>query len=99
MKMTDLDISNIDKLQIKAIKELSEKIKDIENMVQSRLSIWFPVLGLLQSSNRPCRNHPFQSPAVSKHAANLADQKHWAVADSAGSPDSVGRQGRPLDLL
>ena len=37
--MTDLDISNIDKLQIKAIKELSEKIKDIENMVQSRLSI------------------------------------------------------------
>ena len=33
----DLDISNIDKLQIKAIKEMNNKIKEIENKKSDRI--------------------------------------------------------------
>ena len=35
----DLDISNIDKLQIKAIKEISNKLKEIEKRKAIRLCI------------------------------------------------------------
>ena len=33
----DLDISNIDKLQIKAIKEMNNKIKELENKQQTKM--------------------------------------------------------------
>ena len=42
----DLDISKIDKLQIKAIKEMSEKIKEIENKKSDRIMYKLPAIQL-----------------------------------------------------
>ena len=39
----DLDISNIDKLQIKAIKEMNSKIKEIENKKSDRIMYRLPI--------------------------------------------------------
>jgi hypothetical protein len=39
----DLDISNIDKLQIKAIKEINNKIKEIENKKSDRIMYKLPI--------------------------------------------------------
>ena len=39
----DLDISNIDKLQIKAIKEMNSKIKKIENKKSDRIMYRLPI--------------------------------------------------------
>ena len=40
----DLDISNIDKLQIKAIKEINNKIKEMENKKSDRILYKLPNL-------------------------------------------------------
>ena len=42
----DLDISNIDKLQIKAIKEMNNKIKEIENKKSDRIMYKLPSINL-----------------------------------------------------
>jgi len=42
----DLDISKIDKLQIKAIKEMSEKIKEIEDKKSDRIMYKLPAIQL-----------------------------------------------------
>ena len=42
----DLDISNIDKLQIKAIKEMNNKIKELENKQHTKLIYAIPKVDL-----------------------------------------------------
>ena len=42
----DLDISNIDKLQIKAIKEMNNKIKELENKQQTKMIYAIPKVDL-----------------------------------------------------
>ena len=42
----DLDISNIDKLQIKAIKEISNKLKEIEEKKSNKIMYKLPDLNL-----------------------------------------------------
>ena len=42
----ELDISKIDKLQIKAIKEMSEKIKEIEDKKSDRIMYKLPAIQL-----------------------------------------------------
>ena len=39
----DLDVSNIDKLQIKAIKEMAERIKQIEDKKSDKIMYRLPV--------------------------------------------------------
>jgi hypothetical protein len=46
----NLDISNIDKLQIKAIKELTNKIKDIEEKKSDRIFYKLPAINLCSYS-------------------------------------------------
>ena len=46
----DLDISKIDKLQIKAIKEMSEKIKEIEGKKSDRIMYKLPAINLCSYS-------------------------------------------------
>ena len=42
----DLDISNIDKLQIKAIKELNNRIKEIEERKSNKMMYKLPAIQL-----------------------------------------------------
>ena len=42
----DLDISNIDKLQIKAIKEISNKLKEIEEKKSNKMMYRLPAIQL-----------------------------------------------------
>ena len=42
----DLDISNIDKLQIKAIKEMNTRIKEIEEKKSDRIFYKLPAINL-----------------------------------------------------
>ena len=42
----DLDISNIDKLQIKAIKELNNRIKEIEEKKSNKIMYKLPAIQL-----------------------------------------------------
>ena len=42
----DLDISNIDKLQIKALKELNTKIKEIEDKKSDKIMYKLPAIQL-----------------------------------------------------
>ena len=42
----DLDISNVDKLQIKAMKELSNRIKDMEDKKSDRIFYKLPAIQL-----------------------------------------------------
>ena len=42
----DLDISNIDRLQIKAIKEISNKLKEIEDKKSDRILYRLPAIQL-----------------------------------------------------
>ena len=42
----DLDISNIDKLQIKTIKEMNNKIKELENKQQTKMIYAIPKVDL-----------------------------------------------------
>ena len=42
----DLDISNIDKLQIKAIKEMNTRIKEIEEKKNDRIFYKLPAINL-----------------------------------------------------
>ena len=46
----DLDISNIDKLQIKAIKEITERIKQIEDKKSDRIMYKLPAVNLCSYS-------------------------------------------------
>ena len=46
----DLDISNIDKLQIKAIKEIAKRIKQIEEKKSDRIMYKLPAVNLCSSS-------------------------------------------------
>ena len=46
----DLDISNIDKLQIKAIKEMNNKIKELENKQQTKMTYAIPKVDLCDMS-------------------------------------------------
>jgi len=46
----ELDISKIDKLQIKAIKEMSEKIKEIEDKKSDRIMYKLPAINLCSYS-------------------------------------------------
>ena len=46
----DLDISNIDKLQIKAIKEMNNKIKELENKPQTKMIYAIPKVDLCDMS-------------------------------------------------
>ena len=46
----DLDISNIDKLQIKTIKEMNNKIKEIENKKSDRIMYKLPSINLCAPS-------------------------------------------------
>ena len=46
----DLDISNIDKLQIKAIKELAERIKQIEDKKSDKIMYKLPAINLCSYS-------------------------------------------------
>ena len=46
----DLDISNIDKLQIKAIKEMNNRIKEIENKKSDRIMYKLPSINLCAPS-------------------------------------------------
>ena len=46
----DLDISNIDKLQIKAIKEMNSKIKELENKKSDRIMYKLPSINLCAPS-------------------------------------------------
>ena len=45
-----LDISNIDKLQIKAIKEINAKIKEIEDKKSDRIMYKLPAINLCSYS-------------------------------------------------
>ena len=46
----DLDISNIDKLQIKAIKEIAERIKQIEDKKSDKIMYKLPAVNLCSYS-------------------------------------------------
>ena len=46
----DLDISNIDKLQIKAIKEIAERIKQIEDKKSDKIMYKLPAINLCSYS-------------------------------------------------
>ena len=46
----DLDISNIDKLQIKALKELNSKIKEIEDKKSDKIMYKLPAINLCSYS-------------------------------------------------
>ena len=46
----ELDISNIDKLQIKAIKEISNKLKEIEEKKSDRIMYKLPAVNLCSYS-------------------------------------------------
>ena len=46
----NLDISNIDKLQIKAIKELNEKLKEIESKKSDKIMYKLPAINLCSYS-------------------------------------------------
>ena len=46
----NLDISNIDRLQIKAIKEINSKIKEIENKKSDRIMYKLPSIKLCAPS-------------------------------------------------
>ena len=46
----DLDISNIDNLQIKAIKEMNNKIKELENKQQTKMIYAIPKVDLCDMS-------------------------------------------------
>ena len=46
----DLDISNIDKLQIKALKELNSKIKEIEDKKSDKIMYKLPAINLCSFS-------------------------------------------------
>ena len=46
----DLDISNIDKLQIKALKELNNKIKEIEDKKSNKIMYKLPAINLCSYS-------------------------------------------------
>ena len=46
----DLDISNIDKLQIKTIKEMNNKIKELENKQQTKMIYAIPKVDLCDMS-------------------------------------------------
>ena len=46
----ELDICKIDKLQIKAIKEMSEKIKEIEDKKSDRTMYKLPAINLCSNS-------------------------------------------------
>lgn len=46
----DLDISNIDKLQIKAIKEIAKRIKQIEEKKSDRIMYKLPAVNLCSYS-------------------------------------------------
>ena len=46
----ELDVSKIDKLQIKAIKEMSEKIKEIEDKKSDRIMYKLPAINLCSYS-------------------------------------------------
>ena len=46
----DLDISNIDKLQIKAIKEMAERIKQIEDKKSDKIMYKLPAINLCSYS-------------------------------------------------
>ena len=46
----DLDISHVDKLQIKAIKELSNRIKEIEEKKSDRILYKLPAVNLCSYS-------------------------------------------------
>ena len=46
----DLDISNVDKLQIKALKELNNKIKEIENKKSDKIMYKLPAINLCSYS-------------------------------------------------
>ena len=46
----DLDISNIDKLQIKAIKEINNKIKELENKKSDRIMYKLPAINICAPS-------------------------------------------------
>ena len=46
----DLDISNIDKLQIKALKELNSKIKEIEDKKSNKIMYKLPAINLCSYS-------------------------------------------------
>ena len=46
----DLDISNIDKLQIKAIKEIVERIKQIEDKKSDKIMYKLPAVNLCSYS-------------------------------------------------
>ena len=46
----ELDISNIDKLQIKAIKEIAERIKQIEEKKSDRIMYKLPAVNLCSYS-------------------------------------------------
>ena len=46
----DLDISNVDKLQIKAIKELSNRIKEMEEKKSDRILYKLPAINLCSYS-------------------------------------------------
>ena len=47
----DLDISNIDRLQIKAIKEISNKLKEIEENKSDRIMYKLPAVNLCSYSS------------------------------------------------
>ena len=46
----DLDISNIDRLQIKALKEMSHRIKEIEDKKSDRIFYKLPAINLCSYS-------------------------------------------------
>ena len=46
----DLDISNIDKLQLKAIKEIAERIKQIEDKKSDKIMYKLPAVNLCSYS-------------------------------------------------
>ena len=46
----DLDISNIDRLQIKAIKEISNKLKEIEDKKSDKIMYKLPAMNLCSYS-------------------------------------------------
>ena len=46
----DLDISNVDKLQIKALKELNNKIKEIEDKKSDKIMYKLPAINLCSYS-------------------------------------------------
>ena len=46
----DLDISKVDKLQLKAIKELNEKLKEIENKKSDKILYKLPAINLCSYS-------------------------------------------------